>query len=100
MATKKKTGQKTGSMHIDKRAKRLLADPLSEGADDDLLTTRQVADWIQYSTQSLEIMRGKGSGPLFVRVTPKVIRYRREAVRVWLRRRECNSTADYKRPRG
>ena len=40
---KRQYGQRPGTMHIDRRAKRLLADPVSEGPDDELLTTKQVA---------------------------------------------------------
>jgi hypothetical protein len=96
VVTKKKIGQRPGSMHIDKRAGKLLADPVSDGEDDELLSTEQVAEWLGYSTQALEIARLRpGKGPPFIRISPRVIRYRREAVRAWLRKREHASTKEY-----
>jgi hypothetical protein len=93
----KRPGTKPGSMHIDKRAGRLLADPISEGEDDDMLTTEEVADWLGVSTQFLELLRGRGTGPGFVDISPRIKKYRREAVRQWLRSRERRSTAQYQR---
>jgi hypothetical protein len=84
-------------MHIDKRAGRLLADPASEGEDDDMLVTQEVADWLGVSTQFLELLRGRGTGPAFVKMSERMVKYRREAVRVWLRNRERISTAQYRR---
>ena len=92
-----KPGTKPGTMHIDKRAGRLLNDPISEGPDDELLSTEQVADWFGCSTQFLEILRGRDTGPPFVRMSPKIIKYRRGSARNWLRRREQLSTAQYRR---
>ena len=88
----KKPGTNPGSMHIDKRAGRLLADPISEGPDDELLTTEQVAEWLGCSTQFLELLRGRGTGPAFVRISPRIVKYRREAVWAWLRWRERMSS--------
>jgi len=86
---------KPGTMHIDKRAARLLANPVSEGKDDDLLTTEEVAEWFGCSIQFLEILRGRNTGPHFVRISPKKIMYRRGSVRAWLKRREVISTKQY-----
>jgi predicted DNA-binding transcriptional regulator AlpA len=98
--TKKKTGQRPGTMHIDKRAARLLADHVSEGADDELLSTRQVADWLQVSEAWLEIARHRCTGPRYERIAPRIVKYRRGAIREFLRLREHSGTAEYrKRPR-
>jgi hypothetical protein len=83
-------------MHIDRRAGRLLAEHVSEGPDDELLTTEQVAEWFGCSVQFLEICRGRGTGPGFQRMSPRKIMYRREAVRKWLRQRERRSTSQYR----
>jgi hypothetical protein len=91
-ADKKKTGQQPGSMHIDKRAGRLLADPLSEGEDDQMLAAPKVAEWLQVSVKFLEDQRSRTTGPPFVKYSERMVRYRREAVRAWLRRREQLST--------
>jgi hypothetical protein len=71
----------------------LLADHISEGPDDELLDTVQVAEWLAVSTQFVEILRGRLTGPKFVRMSDKKIMYRRDAVRKWLRQREQASTA-------
>ena len=70
--------------HLDKRAEKLVAEP---GDDDDLLKTRELAAWLGTSEQWLEIGRIAGYGPPFLKITPRMIRYRRGAVRRWLRTR-------------
>jgi hypothetical protein len=78
--------------HFDRRAAELAA---IEGSDDDLLTTREAADWFRCSVQWLEIGRSKGYGPPFVRLGPKCVRYRRGAVRQWLIERTHLHTREY-----
>ena len=81
--------------HLDRRADRLIA--ADTGEDDDLLSTREVADWLSISQQWLEIARCKNYGPEFTRVGPRVIRYTRGNVRKWLKERTHASTAEYGR---
>jgi hypothetical protein len=88
-------GQRPGSLHIDKRAARLLADPVSDGDTDELLTTEQVAEWFQCSTQWLEIARTKNNGPPFIVLANRMIRYSRGRCREWLARRQHSSTKEY-----
>ena len=79
--------------HLDRRA-----DALAEagaGNGDDLLTTEQVAEWLGVSRGWLEIGRGQGYGPKFVALSPRNIRYRRAAVRAWLRERTHACTREY-----
>jgi hypothetical protein len=97
VATKKKSGPQRGRKHLDRRAGRLLADPVSAGDADEMLTTKQLASWLSCSPQSLEIYRSRGDGPPFTKITTRYIRYRREAVRKWLRQREHLCTKEYKR---
>jgi hypothetical protein len=79
--------------HIDKRADAILA---TEGEDDDdLLTTRETANWLQVSEQWLAIGRHRGYGPSFTKCSTLVVRYRRGDVRAWLRERTFASTAEY-----
>jgi predicted DNA-binding transcriptional regulator AlpA len=84
--------------HLDRRAAAIIA--VDVGADDELLSTRQVADWLGVSTQWLEIGRCKKYGPKFMRIGPRVIRYRRGDVLEWLKARTHASTAEYGRPAG
>ena len=80
-------------MHIDRRAERLLRDHISDGPDDESLTTQDVADWLGVSTQFLEISRHRGTGPRYVELSPRQIRYLRGDVRAWLKKRSRFSTA-------
>jgi predicted DNA-binding transcriptional regulator AlpA len=89
--------KKSGGFHIDRRAGRLLEDHVSEGPDDELLSTDETAQWLEVSTQWLEIMRGRSGGPRFVRISPRIVKYRRADVRLWLRQRSHASTKEYQR---
>jgi predicted DNA-binding transcriptional regulator AlpA len=80
--------------HLDRRADRIAAEGEAGGADD-LLTTRQVADWLGVTEQWVETGRTKGYGPSFVKLSSKIIRYKRDAVLKWLRARSHASTAGY-----
>jgi hypothetical protein len=84
-------------MHIDRRAERLLAEHVSEGPDDELLTVEQMADWYGCSTQWFEIARTRGTGPKFVTLSNRQVRYRREAGRDFLRKREKMRTTGSRR---
>lgn len=79
--------------HLDRRADRIVAE--GDGNDDDLLSTREVANWLAVSTQWLEIGRSKNYGPAFTRVGPRCIRYLRGDVLKWLKARSYASTAEY-----
>jgi hypothetical protein len=78
--------------HLDKRAAAIAA---VAGDDDDLLSTREEADWLGVSTQWLEIGRSRGYGPPFERLGPKTIKYRRGKTRKWLDERSYTSTTEY-----
>jgi predicted DNA-binding transcriptional regulator AlpA len=79
--------------HLDRRAEKIAA--VVDGADDDLLTTREVADWLGMSLQWVEIGRTNNFGPKFTRLGPRSIRYRRGDVVAWLKSRTHSSTAEY-----
>jgi hypothetical protein len=81
-------------LHLDKRAG-ALAD--QEGRDDDLLSTSQIAEW--FGVCESWVMNGRvyHYGPPFVRVSGKLIRYRRGDVRAWLLQRLHKSTREYSR---
>ena len=71
--------------HLDKRASVLANE--GEGDADDLLTSRDVAHWLGVTEQWIESGRLKGYGPPFVRLSSKLVRYRRDDVIKWLRSR-------------
>jgi predicted DNA-binding transcriptional regulator AlpA len=79
--------------HLDRRASVIVEQ--SQGGADDLLTTREVADWLGVSHQFLEIGRLKSYGPKFVRVSSRLIRYKRGDVLAWLKSRTHCSTGEY-----
>jgi predicted DNA-binding transcriptional regulator AlpA len=80
--------------HLDKRAADLLA-ALGSNDADDLLTTKEVAAWLNVSTQWLEIGRHKKYGPRYVRLSQRCVRYRRGDVLDWLASRTHASTREY-----
>jgi hypothetical protein len=84
-----------GQHYLDKRARRLIEDGTSNGAaPDDLLTTKQTAEWLGMSWQWLEIGRSRGYGPPFIKLHQRV-KYRRDAVVQWLESRTYKSTMEY-----
>lgn len=85
------------SHHIDARAAELAAQ--ATPYEDDLLSTTQVAAWLDLSVQFLEIGRVRGYGPKFLRLSPRRIRYRRSDVLNWLDERAHARTSDYQEPR-
>jgi hypothetical protein len=80
--------------HLDKAAWDLIE--AGRGDPDDLLTTPAVAEWLQVSTQWLEVGRVRGYGPPFIRLSPSRVRYRRGGVVSWLTERTIHHSS---RPR-
>jgi predicted DNA-binding transcriptional regulator AlpA len=68
--------------HLDKRAHSLAEQ--GPGAPDDLLSTQQLATWLGVSVLWLEIGRNKNYGPRFMKLGPRMVRYRRGDVLAWL----------------
>jgi hypothetical protein len=81
--------------HLDRRASAIAEQ--GQGGSDDLLSTSEVASWLGVSHQFLEIGRLKNYGPTFVRVSSRMIRYRRGDVLAWLKSRTHASTAEYRK---
>lgn len=75
---------------MTKKHHAIMADGVT-GSDDDLLDTKQMAEWLGRSTQWLEIGRSKtdtgGYGPPFIRISQRCVRYRRGDVKDWLHSR-------------
>jgi predicted DNA-binding transcriptional regulator AlpA len=50
----------------------------------EILTERQVSDWIGLSEPTLFRHRRDGTGPLFIRLSARRVAYRKSDVEVWL----------------
>ena len=81
-------------LHLDRRIEALVV-TAPEAANDDLLTTQQVASWFGVTAQWVELARAGGYGPPFTRIAPQAIRYNRAAVVAWLKEREHKRISDY-----
>lgn len=68
--------------HLDRRAHSLAEQ--GPGAADDLLNTRELAVWLGVSILWLEIGRNKNYGPRFMKLGPRMVRYKRRDVLSWL----------------
>jgi len=79
-------------LHLDRRA-----DELVRAATDaqEMFSTPELAKWLGVSEQFLEIGRLQGYGPPFVRIAPKMIRYRRVDLVKWLGERVHKRTSEY-----
>lgn len=53
-----------------------------------LLNVKAAAKLLGIAPRTLEVWRRAGHGPPFVRLGPRAIRYRHEAIEDWLRSRE------------
>jgi predicted DNA-binding transcriptional regulator AlpA len=71
--------------HLDRRAHQLVR--LDTGHPDDLLSTKYIADWFGVSVMWVENGRLQSYGPPFLRIGPRMIRYRRADVLAWLETR-------------
>lgn len=60
-----------------------------------LLSSAECANYIRGSQGSLAKMRLTGSGPAFLRLSPRKIVYRQSDVDAWLDERKHGSTAEY-----
>ena len=59
-----------------------------------LLNQRQTAALIGVSERTLECWRCRGSGPPFVKISRRAVRYRRKDIDQWVRERVQRSTAE------
>jgi hypothetical protein len=80
---------------LKKLSARLRQLAVQQGADDDLLDTREVADWLGVSITWLEKGRSarRPYGPPFLRLSPSKVRYERKAVKGWLQARQGTRTS-------
>lgn len=62
---------------------------------DENLTEQELSIWLKLSHPSLQRMRSNGTGPLFVKIGPRRIIYRRKDVEQWLNSHVHATTSDY-----
>jgi predicted DNA-binding transcriptional regulator AlpA len=86
--TAKPVAEPPRSFHIDRFAGEV-ARCIAEGDADELLTVKVVMAIAHVSEQTLDIWRRKGIGPAWVRLGPRLIRYRRGDLVEWLRSRSA-----------
>jgi predicted DNA-binding transcriptional regulator AlpA len=60
----------------------------------EILTERQVARWLGLGEATVYRLRHDGSGPAFIRLSPRRVGYRRSAVEAWLKARERDRISD------
>ena len=60
---------------------------------DALATERQAADFLGVTTRALQKWRATGTGPRFVRISSRCVRYRRRDLITWASDRLKSSTA-------
>jgi predicted DNA-binding transcriptional regulator AlpA len=58
---------------------------------DEILTEREVCNWLGLSEPTLFRHRRDGTGPNFIRLSARRVGYRHSAVEAWLRQREQHS---------
>lgn len=66
---------------------------MSQQSQTPLMNQGQAASYLGLSARTLENWRLKGGGPAFVRMSQRCVRYRREALDLWLMSREVTSTS-------
>jgi predicted DNA-binding transcriptional regulator AlpA len=60
----------------------------------DILSERQVSDWLGLSEPTLFRHRRDGTGPTFIRLSTRRVAYRRSAVEAWLSQHERKALGD------
>lgn len=69
--------------------------PAASASPDQLYDERQAARLLRVSRRTLQGWRLKGGGPLFVRLGPRCIRYRRTDLQDFMVERTARSTSEY-----
>jgi len=63
-------------------------------SSNEILTEREVCRWLGISEPTIFRHRRAGTGPKFIRLSPRRVAYRRSEVESWLSRREQQKTDD------
>lgn len=73
--------------HLDKRVGSIVNAQPANHHPDDLLTTKQLAEWFEVSKSWIDNLRSKGGGPRPTPLSRRSIRYKRSDVLAWLESR-------------
>lgn len=84
---------------FDRRVGDIAAKVANSGGDDDLLSTTDLAQMSGTAPQFWELLRSKGAGPKFIRLSARRIRYVKRDVLTWLEERAHLRTSEYKTPK-
>jgi hypothetical protein len=77
------------------REERTTPTPTTVPADADaLLREDQAAELLNFTPRALQSWRQRGGGPLFVKVSPRAVRYRRRDLASWAEARLRRSNSD------
>jgi len=79
------------ALHLDRRAADVAA-RVAALADDYLLTEAELGAWLGYHPGTLKRLRRERTGPPWLRVGRKAIRYRKGGVVPWLERCAARGT--------
>lgn len=60
----------------------------------ELMTERQAADYLQVTTRTTQAWRYRGGGPKFVRISSRCVRYRKTDLDAWIAERIARNTTD------
>ena len=70
-----------------------VSDHITGRSADVLLTEAEAAEFLQVSPRTLQGWRYNGGGPRFVRISRRIIRYRRQDLLDWIEKRTVASTS-------
>ena len=60
------------------------------------LRTPEASRYLNIPESTLTKMRVTGTGPIFIRMGTKTVRYRKSDLDTWLEKRVCKTTADHR----
>lgn len=65
---------------------------MKELLDDELMTTEQVSEYTKIAVSTLQMYRTYGTGPKFVKVRKRLVRYRKYEVDEWINEMQRQQT--------
>lgn len=68
---------------------------LSEDYWNGLISENDAGQFLKLTTRTLQAYRCKGSGPHYIRISARCIRYRRADLQKWIDRRLFQNTSEY-----